>query len=73
MTQAHQSLQNFEDAIKAFQKVLSLEPTNKAAKNHIIQIRNKMKNIREVEKKRYANMFEKLASKSQNEENEKPK
>ncbi len=62
------SLQNLEEAVESFQKVTTIEPTNKAAKNQLILTRNKIKNIREREKKRYANMFEKLAASSANEE-----
>ena len=65
--QAHQILQNFEDAIAAFQKVINLEPSNKAARNQLLQTRNKVKQLRERERKRYANMFEKLSAGDQEE------
>ena len=42
--------------------MLSIEPTNKAAHTQVAQTRNKIKLQREKEKKRYANMFDKLAS-----------
>lgn len=63
MLQAHLILQNFEDAIEAFQKVLSIEPSNKAAQNQVVLTRNKIKLSREKEKQRYANMFDKMAGK----------
>ena len=63
MLQAHLILQNYDDAIEAFQKVLSVEPGNKAAQNQVVQTRNKIKLSREKEKQRYANMFDKLAGK----------
>lgn len=67
-------LQNFEEAAEAFQKVLSFEPNNKAARNQLIQTRNRMKQLREKERKRYANMFEKFAAESKDEEkSDKPK
>ena len=62
--QAHQIRQDFDDAAEAFQKVLSIEPTNKAAQSQLVQTRNKLKALREREKKRYANMFEKFAAAS---------
>ena len=61
-------LQNFDEALEAFQKVLTFEPTNKAAQNQLIVTRNKIKTLREAEKKRYRNMFDKLAAESKDEE-----
>lgn len=61
--QAHLILQNYEDAVEAFQKVLSIEPSNRAAQKQVVQTRNKIKLSREREKQRYANMFDKLAGK----------
>lgn len=63
-------LQDFDEAHEAFQKVLVIEPNNKAARNQLVQTRNKLKILRDREKKRYANMFEKLASESKEEEAE---
>ncbi len=60
--QAYQILQDFDEAATAFQKVLSIEPTNKAAQTQLVQTRKKLKTLKEKEKKRYANMFEKLAA-----------
>ena len=57
-------LQNFEEAINAFEKVLCLEPGNKAAQRELRDTRNLMKTLREREKKRYANMFDRIASKT---------
>lgn len=71
--QAHQVLQNFEEAIEAFQKALAVEPSNKAAKNQLIQTRKMVKDLKEREKRRYANMFEKLAAHSEKEQEQAPK
>ena len=59
-------LQDFDEAVKAFQEVIGLEPTNKAAQTQLVQTRNKLKALKEREKKRYANMFDKLAAANEN-------
>ena len=59
--QAHQLLQDHEDAIADFQEVLKVEPGNKAAATQIAQSKHKLKVIKDREKKRYANMFSKFA------------
>ena len=45
-----------------FQKVLELEPSNKAALNQIQICKHKIKEANEKEKRIYANMFTKLAA-----------
>ena len=55
--QARQLLQDYEEAIGDFQEVLKLEPQNKAAQRQLAVSRKKLKEEREKEKKRYANMF----------------
>lgn len=47
-----------------------LEPGNKAATNQLIQTCGKVKQEKEQEKKLYANMFEKLAARSEKEQEE---
>lgn len=61
-------LQNFKEAIGAFENVLRLEPGNKAAQRELRVTRNLVKTLKEQEKKRYANMFEKIATESTNDE-----
>ena len=60
--QARQLLQDYEEAIGDFQEVLKLEPQNKAAQRQLAMSRKKLKEEREKEKKRYANMFSRLSS-----------
>ena len=60
--QARQLLQDYEEAIGDFQEVLKLEPQNKAAQKQLAMSRKKLKEEREKEKKRYANMFSKWSS-----------
>lgn len=61
-------LQDFEEAMGAFRKVLEIEPSNKAAQNQLTQTRQKVKELRNKEKQRYANMFDKLAAMSKDDE-----
>ncbi len=63
-------LQDYEEALEAFQKVVVLEPSNKAAQRQLIQTRNMIRQLKEKEKKRYANMFDKLAANSEKEQEE---
>ena len=55
--QARQLLQDYEEAIGDFHEVLKLEPQNKAAHKQLAVSRKRLKEEREKEKKRYANMF----------------
>lgn len=55
--QARQLLQDYEEAIGDFQEVLKLEPQNKAAQKQLAVSKKRLKEEREKEKKRYANMF----------------
>jgi len=43
-------------------QVIQLEPGNKAAVNHIVICKQKIKQNKDKEKKLYANMFAKLAA-----------
>jgi len=43
-------------------QVIQLEPGNKAAANHIVICKQKIKQNKDKEKKLYANMFAKLAA-----------
>jgi len=62
--QAECGLQNYAEAIADYKMVLSIDPSNKAAKNQITIVQSKIKQAKEKEKKLYAGMFEKLAAKS---------
>ncbi|XP_001356347.2 FK506-binding protein 59 [Drosophila pseudoobscura] len=55
-------INELEDALEDFQKVIQLEPGNKAAANHVVICRQKIKETKTKEKKLYANMFTKLAA-----------
>ena len=55
--QARQLLQDYEEAIGDFQGVLKLEPLNKAAQKQLALSKKRLKDEREKERKRYANMF----------------
>nr|QBH73895.1 fk506-binding protein [Thermobia domestica] len=59
--QAYLELGEPELAKTDFQQVLTLEPNNKAAANHIVLCNAKIKEQKEKEKKIYANMFDKFA------------
>lgn len=43
-------------------QVIQLEPSNKAAANHVVICKQKIKQNKDKEKKLYANMFTKLAA-----------
>ena len=58
--QARQLLQDYEEAIGDFQGVLKLEPLNKAAQKQLAVSKKRLKEEREKERKRYANMFSRL-------------
>merc|ERR1711860_455276 len=54
------ALNEHELARLDFQKVLELDPENKAAKNKVTICAHEIKTIKEKEKKTFANMFEKV-------------
>ncbi|XP_071956292.1 peptidyl-prolyl cis-trans isomerase FKBP4-like [Antedon mediterranea] len=60
--EANMGMSNPEIAKLDFQKVLQLDPTNKAAKNKIAVCDHKIKQQRAKEKKTYGNMFAKFAA-----------
>jgi FK506-binding protein 4/5 len=49
--------------VEDFNKVLELEPTNKAAKNQVAICRQRQKQAYAQEKQLYTNMFQKMAQK----------
>ena len=71
--QARQMLQDYEEAIGDFQEVLKLEPLNKAAQRQLALSRKKLKEEREKERRRYANMFSKWGQEEEEEEEDNTK
>jgi FK506-binding protein 4/5 len=59
--QAYQNQNDFEDAIKIYERVVEVEPNNKAAQANIIQCRKRLGEERTKQKAIFANMFEKLS------------
>ena len=59
--QARFGLQDYEDALSDFKTVLEIEPSNKAAKNQFLLCQQKIKQMKDAEKKKYAGMFQKFA------------
>ncbi|CAF0841518.1 unnamed protein product [Adineta ricciae] len=59
--QAQLAMSNFEDALKDFQEVIKLNPSNSAAKQSIQTCRDQMKAYQQKEKQLYANIFAKMA------------
>lgn len=66
---AEANMKNYDSAIKQFQRVLDIDPANKAAKNQISVMQQKIKADKAREKKLYANMFAKMAENDAKEEN----
>ncbi|XP_030376870.1 FK506-binding protein 59 [Scaptodrosophila lebanonensis] len=60
--QCNLTINELEDALEDFQKVIQLEPSNKAAANQVVICKQKIKETKDKEKKLYANMFTKLAA-----------
>jgi len=59
--EAYLHLQEYENAIKDYQAVLSVNPANLAAKQQIQVCKNKIKEHQTKEKHLYAKIFEKMA------------
>ncbi|XP_075975972.1 FK506-binding protein 59kD isoform X2 [Anticarsia gemmatalis] len=59
--QALLGLGEAEEALKDFEKVLEIEPQNKAAANQIIVCKATIRKQKQKEKQMYANMFDKFA------------
>lgn len=60
--QSNLAINEYKEALQDFNKVLELEPSNKAAQNQIQICKHKIKEASDKEKKIYANMFTKLAA-----------
>ena len=59
--QCYFSVHDYESAKDDYEKVLTFEPGNKAAKNHVLICNQKLKQFKEKEKHIYAGMFNKFA------------
>jgi len=59
---AHLNMHNYEDAAADFRATISIEPTNKLARNNLAQAVNAIKQAQEKEKKTYKGMFAKFAA-----------
>lgn len=55
-------MQEFDLAEKDFHELIRLEPTNKAAQARLAECTNKVKALKEKEKRMYRTMFEKYAA-----------
>jgi hypothetical protein len=55
-------MHDYTEAIVDFQRVIEVDPDNKAAKNQIAVANTKIKQIFDKEKKTYAGMFQKFAA-----------
>jgi FKBP-type peptidyl-prolyl cis-trans isomerase len=66
------NLQNFEDALKDFQAVLAVDPQNKAAQHQIAVTTQRLKAVKEKERRTYAGMFSKFAAADAKKEQEHP-
>ncbi|KAI8784091.1 peptidyl-prolyl cis-trans isomerase FKBP4 isoform X1 [Biomphalaria glabrata] len=62
--QAHQNRRDYELAVQDYQKVVALEPENKAAKNQIIVCKKRIQEEHQKEKQLYANMFSQMTQQS---------
>ena len=59
--QARMNTQEHDEAKADFEEVLKLDPNNKAARNQIILCNQRIKQMKEKEKRTYAGMFTKFA------------
>ncbi len=60
--QAHQLRNEFDEAVKDYQHVITLEPTNKVAKAKLDECRQKIREESRTEKRIFKNMFDKFAA-----------
>lgn len=64
LAQAFESRKDYDEAIAEYKKILNIEPDNKAAQQQILVCKNALAELRAQEKKRYTNLFNKLANES---------
>jgi len=58
-------MSNYDEAVKDFQEVLKLNPSNSAAKESIQKCREQIKAYQQKEKQLYANIFAKMAKQNE--------
>jgi FK506-binding protein 4/5 len=63
--QCQLQMSNHDEAMKDFQEVLKLNPSNSAAKQSIQACREQMKAYQQKEKELYANIFAKMAKQNE--------
>jgi FK506-binding protein 4/5 len=63
--QSHMSMSGYDEAIKDFQQVLKLNPSNSAANQHIQTCREHLKAYEKQEKQLYAKIFAKMAKENE--------
>uniref|UniRef100_A0A336N7D4 peptidylprolyl isomerase n=1 Tax=Culicoides sonorensis TaxID=179676 RepID=A0A336N7D4_CULSO len=68
--QVRLTAQDFDAAISDFNKVLEVEPGNKAAQNQIVIAKHKINEYKSKEKALYSNMFQKFAARDQKTEDD---
>ncbi|KAI6239252.1 Peptidylprolyl isomerase [Aphelenchoides fujianensis] len=65
--QALQQRKEFEEAIKTYEQVAQIDPSNKAATQQVLICKRQIADLLVKEKKRYAGIFDKLAKSEENE------
>lgn len=70
LAQALESRKDYDEAIIEYKKILEIEPDNKAAQQQILICKNALAELRAQEKKRYTNLFKKLAENNGTQTNE---
>jgi FK506-binding protein 4/5 len=63
--QSQLAMSNYDEAMKDFQEVLKLNPSNSAAKQSIQTCRDQIKAYQQKEKQLYASIFAKMAKQSE--------
>ena len=63
--QSHMSMSGYDEAIKDFQQVLKLNPSNSAANQHIQTCREHLKAYEKQEKQLYAKIFAKMSKENE--------
>jgi FK506-binding protein 4/5 len=63
--QSQLSMSNYDEAVKDFQEVLKLNPSNSAAKQLIQTCREQIKAYQQKEKQLYVNIFSKMAKQNE--------
>jgi len=58
-------MSNYDEAMKDFQEILKLNPSNSAAKQSIQTCRDQIKAYQQKEKQLYANIFAKMSKQNE--------